>query len=131
MPDGKTVLVIDDEADLRGLLELTLSGRGYRVVSAASGKEGLIKAQGERPDVILLDIMMEEMDGWEVLKLLRVDETLRDIPVLMVTARSELKDRVRGLQEGAVDYITKPFDREMLVARIETAIAGERGGGVP
>ncbi len=132
MSEARTILVIDDEADLRSLLELTLSGHGYRVVTAASGKEGLIRAQEDPPDVILLDIMMEEMDGWEVLKLLRLDEATRSTPVIMVTARVEVRDKVRGLQEGAIDYITKPFDRKALLARIEAVQGtGDGAGGAP
>ena len=123
MSEAKRILVIDDEADLRSMLELMLSGHGYQVVTAASGKEGLIQAQSAPPDVVLLDVMMEEMDGWEVLKLLRLDEVTCDVPVIMVTARAELKDKVRGLQEGAIDYITKPFNKDELLSRIE-AVSG-------
>jgi DNA-binding response OmpR family regulator len=129
MSEAKTILVIDDEADLREMLELVLSGNGYRVITAVSGKEGLIRIQAESPDLVLLDIMMEGMDGWEVLKLLRLDEATRAIPVIMVTARAELRDKVRGLQEGAVDYLAKPFGKEDLLAKIKAALEGK--GGAP
>jgi DNA-binding response OmpR family regulator len=79
----------------------------------------LTRAQIEKPDLVLLDIMMPQMDGWEVLKLLRVDEETAHIPVAMLTARTEAKDRVQGLQEGALDYICKPFSLQELLGRVE------------
>ncbi|HEX9732525.1 MAG TPA: response regulator [Thermoanaerobaculia bacterium] len=106
---GKTILAIDDEADVLSFLKLVLEKRGYRAVTAANGTEGLIRAHVEQPDLILLDIMMEEMDGWETLRLLKLDETSREIPVVILSARAEPRDKIRALQEGAVDYITKPF----------------------
>lgn len=109
------ILVVDDEPDVLRMLQVVLSRRGHTVVTASNGMEGLVTAQGERPSLILLDIMMEGMDGWEVLKLLKLEEATRDIPVVMLSARVEARDKIRGLQEGAVDYITKPFSvRDML-----------------
>lgn len=109
------VLVVDDEEDVINVLRLVLSKSGYDVITAASGMDGLMRAQSESPDAILLDIMMHEMDGWEVLKLLKLDDATRGIPVVILSARVEPKDKIRGLQEGAVDYVTKPFAvREIL-----------------
>jgi DNA-binding response OmpR family regulator len=116
----KKILVVDDEDDILHFLELVLREKGYDVVTASGGHEALTKAQLEQPQLILLDIMMPQMDGWEVLKLLRVDEETADIPVAMLSARTEAKDRVQGLQEGAIDYICKPFSLQDLLVKIET-----------
>jgi DNA-binding response OmpR family regulator len=117
---SKKILVVDDEDDILHFLELVLREKGYEVTTASGGHEALTKAQLERPNLILLDIMMPQMDGWEVLKLLRVDEETADIPVAMLSARTEAKDRVQGLQEGAIDYICKPFALQDLLMKIET-----------
>lgn len=130
----RTVLAIDDEPDLLDFLKLVLEKNGFRAVTAANGTEGLIRAHVEQPDLILLDIMMEEMDGWETLRLLRLDESSRDIPVVILSARAEPKDKIRALQEGAVDYITKPFSVRESLEKIrailddvdEAAVIGER-----
>jgi DNA-binding response OmpR family regulator len=119
----KKILVVDDEDDILQFLELVLREKGYDVVTAAGGQEALTRAQIEKPDLVLLDIMMPQMDGWEVLKLLRVDEETSDIPVAMLSARTEAKDRVQGLQEGAIDYICKPFALQELLDKIGTIFA--------
>ena len=116
----KKILIVDDEDDILHFLELVLREKGYEVVTASGGHEALTKAQVDRPDLVLLDIMMPQMDGWEVLKLLRVDEGTSHIPVAMLSARTEAKDRVQGLQEGAIDYICKPFSLQELLGKIET-----------
>jgi DNA-binding response OmpR family regulator len=125
----KKILVVDDEDDILHFLELVLKEKGYEVVTAANGHEALTTAQIEKPDLVLLDIMMPQMDGWEVLKLLRVDEETANIPVAMLSARTEAKDRVQGLQEGAIDYICKPFSLQELLGKIEAIFSqmGERG----
>jgi len=115
----KKILVVDDEDDILNFLELVLGEKGFDVVTASGGQEALTKAQLERPDLVLLDIMMPQMDGWEVLKLLRVDEDTAEIPVAMLSARTEARDRVQGLQEGAIDYICKPFSLQELLGKIE------------
>ena len=125
----KKILAIDDEADVLDFLELVLQRTGYQVVTAPNGTDGLIRAHVERPDLILLDIMMEEMDGWETLKLLKLDEASRDIPVIIVSARTEPKDKIRALQEGAIDYITKPFSLRESLGKIEAILATSDGDG--
>jgi DNA-binding response OmpR family regulator len=115
----KKILVVDDEDDILHFLEMVLREKGYQVTTASGGHEALTRAQIDKPDLVLLDIMMPQMDGWEVLKLLRVDEDTRRIPVAMLSARTEAKDRVQGLQEGAIDYICKPFSLTELVGKIE------------
>jgi DNA-binding response OmpR family regulator len=123
----KKILCVDDEEDILNFLELVLSEKGYDVVTASGGQEALTKAQMERPDLVLLDIMMPQMDGWEVLKLLRVDEETAEIPVAMLSARTEARDRVQGLQEGAIDYICKPFSLAELLGKIEAIFVQTEG----
>jgi DNA-binding response OmpR family regulator len=109
------ILVVDDEEDVLDVLRLVLAKSGYEVLTATSGMEGLTQAESQLPDLIVLDIMMQQMDGWEVLKLLKLDERTSSIPVVILSARVEPKDKIRGLQEGAIDYVTKPFAvREIL-----------------
>ena len=111
----KKILVVDDEEDVIEVLRLVLGKKGYEVIAATSGMDGLTHAEEALPDLILLDIMMHQMDGWEVLKLLKLDERTAGIPVVILSARVEPKDKIRGLQEGAIDYVTKPFAvREIL-----------------
>jgi CheY-like chemotaxis protein len=104
-----SILVVDDEPDVRRMLQVILDRNGYEVQGVSSGLEALMAVNDGTPDLILLDIMMEGMDGWEVLKLLKMEERTRGIPVVILSARVEPRDKIRGLQEGAVDYITKPF----------------------
>jgi DNA-binding response OmpR family regulator len=124
---SKKILIVDDEEDILNFLELVLREKGYAVETASGGHEALTKAQIERPDLVLLDVMMPQMDGWEVLKLLRVDDATASIPVAMLSARTEAKDRVQGLQEGAIDYICKPFSLQELLGKIEAIFAQVEG----
>ena len=121
----KRILIVDDEADVVDVLRLVLSKSGYEVLTATSGMDGLMRAQSDPPELILLDIMMHQMDGWEVLKLLRLDERTASIPVVMLSARVEPKDKIRGLQEGAIDYITKPFAVRDIVGKIAAILGSE------
>jgi two-component system alkaline phosphatase synthesis response regulator PhoP len=125
---NKKILVVDDEDDILHFLELVLEEKGYDVITASGGHEALTRAQIDKPDLVLLDIMMPQMDGWEVLKLLRVDEETTRIPVAMLSARIEAKDRVQGLQEGAVDYICKPFSLQELFEKIDAIFQQAAGG---
>jgi CheY-like chemotaxis protein len=108
-----TVLVIDDEAVVRGLMQRFLSKEGFRVLTAASGEDGLRLAREQRPDAITLDVMMPGMDGWTVLSSLMADSELGDIPVIMLTI---LDDQRMGYALGASEYLTKPIDRERLIS---------------
>ena len=104
------VLVIDDEAPIRLLCRVNLEAEKMGVLEAADGITGLDLARGEKPDVVLLDVMMPGLDGWRVAEELLEDERTRGIPIIFLTARAEFRDRVRGLDIGGVDYVTKPFN---------------------
>jgi DNA-binding response OmpR family regulator len=123
---GKKILLVDDEEDILDFLELILEEQGYSVIKANSGREALAAEKKHRPELIMLDIMMPEMDGWEVLKLLKADEEVTHIPVAMLTARTEMKDKIQGLQEGAIDYICKPFATKELLDKLEIILAQVR-----
>jgi DNA-binding response OmpR family regulator len=104
------VLVIDDEAPIRLLCRVNLEAEGMAVLEAADGPSGLEKARSDRPDVILLDVMMPGLDGWRVAEQLIDDPRTTRIPIVFLTARAEFRDRAKGLDIGGVDYITKPFN---------------------
>ncbi len=104
------VLVIDDESPIRLLCRINLEAEGMEVLEAADGPSGLEAARVERPDVILLDVMMPGLDGWQVAEELLVDDRTEAIPIVFLTARAELRDRARGIDLGGVDYVTKPFN---------------------
>jgi len=114
----RTVLVVDDDPEIRELAGLILEGGGYAVRKAGSGREAIESAAETAPDLILLDVNMPDMDGWEVLRLLKAHEVLRDLPVVMFTVKLEFRDKVHALQDGARDYITKPFASDELLGRV-------------
>jgi DNA-binding response OmpR family regulator len=104
------VLVIDDEAPIRLLCRVNLEAEQMEVLEAADGPSGLDVARAERPDVVLLDVMMPGLDGWRVAEALLEDDRTNGIPIIFLTARAEFRDRARGLDIGGVDYVTKPFN---------------------
>jgi DNA-binding response OmpR family regulator len=116
----KKILVIDDEFEIVELTKMILEKEGFAVIGADSGMNALTQLQDLRPDLILLDVNMPEMDGWEVLKVLKADDATARIPVILFTIKSEVRDKVHGIQGGAYDYITKPFSYDELVSRIQT-----------
>lgn len=120
------ILVIEDEPDLRAGIKHNLELEGYRVETAADGKEGLRKAQGQRPTLILLDLMLPGMPGLEVLRHLR--ETGQETPVIIVSAKGQDRDKVAGLELGADDYVTKPFGLSELAARIRAVLRRTQAG---
>lgn len=113
---AEKILIIDDEENTVNLTAMLLERKGYEMIKAYSAEEGLRKAYRYQPDLVLLDVMMPEMDGYEVCKKLR---ELSDVPIIFVTAREDSRDLVRGLEIGGDDYVTKPFDNEELIARIK------------
>jgi DNA-binding response OmpR family regulator len=122
------VLIVDDEAPIRLLCRVNLEAEGMQVLEAADGIAGLEAARAERPDVILLDVMMPGMDGWQVAESLVDDEATSHIPLVFLTARAELRDRAKGLELGGVDYITKPFNPVELASVVEDLLERVRRG---
>jgi DNA-binding response OmpR family regulator len=116
---AKTILVIDDKKELRTLVKSYLTEEGFHVVEAADGQEGLYVARHEKPDLVILDLMMPEMGGYEFL---RVHKQERDTPIIILTARVEESEKVLGLELGADDYVTKPFSMRVLTARIRAVL---------
>jgi len=116
---SKTILVVDDKANIRTLVREYLTEQGYRVIIADNGQNALYTARQEKPDLILLDIMMPEMDGFEFIRRFRKES---EAPIILLTARLEESDKVVGLELGADDYITKPFGMRELAARIKTVL---------
>lgn len=119
---AQTILVAEDQEHIRSLIAYKLKNSGYSVITVADGVEALKKAQETRPDLILLDVMMPLMTGFEVLARLKQHEQLKSVPVLLVTAQSQEDEVVRGLELGADDYITKPFSPHELAARVRTVL---------
>jgi DNA-binding response OmpR family regulator len=120
-----TILVADDEEDLRELVTYRLTRSGYDVISAVDGQEALELASERVPDLMVLDVMMPRLDGYELTRKLRAEEALRSIPVILLTARSQETDVDRGFEVGADDYLKKPFNPDELVARVR-AVLGRR-----
>jgi DNA-binding response OmpR family regulator len=121
------ILIVDDEADIRELVRLNLELDGHAVVAVESGAEAVEYAVGEQPDVIVLDVMMPQMDGWEVLGELKTspDPLVQTIPIIMLTARADDLDRIRGGIEGAIRYLTKPFSPSELRREVTSALEGD------
>ncbi len=121
MPDAQ-ILVVDDEPDILSVLVYHLSREGYRVTTAVNGQGALTTAQAEQPDLIILDLMLPGIDGYEVLQRLRRGERTSSTPVILLTARREEDERVKGFEVGADDYITKPFSARELTLRVEALL---------
>lgn len=116
------ILIVDDEKDLVDTLRLSLESDGYNVIGALSGNEAIEKAHAEIPDLVLLDISLPDMDGYEICGRLKHDPLTRLVPIIMLTGRGGLIDKIEGLEKGADDYITKPFNIHELRARIRTVL---------
>jgi two-component system phosphate regulon response regulator PhoB len=128
--DRGLVLIVDDERDLRTLLDFNLKQAGWRTAQAETGAEALARARALQPTVIILDLNLPDVSGMDVCRLLRADETTRELPILMLTARGAEEDRVQGLEVGADDYLPKPFSIRELVLRVD-AVSRRRKGAVP
>jgi len=116
---AKKILVVDDGADLVKAIEIRLKAKGYEVLTAFDGEEALTRARRESPDLIILDIMLPKINGFKVCRLLKFDEKYQKIPVIMLTAKTEEGDKTLGEETGANEYITKPFEWEDLMEKIE------------
>mgnify|MGYP000569065657 CR=1 FL=1 len=115
----KRILVVDDELDLVETLRFSLELEGYEVLVAYNGEDALHLARNENPDLILLDVMLPKMDGYKVCRLLKFDARFRHIPIFMLTAKTQEKDRMIGEQTGADEYITKPFEMDDLMKKVK------------
>lgn len=125
----KKILCIEDEPEMIDLIRLILSRRGFKVQGASGGAEGLQMLREDPPDLVLLDLMMPDMDGWEVYQQMKADEKTRDIPVIVVTAKAQSIDRVLGLHIAKVDdYISKPFSPQELLASVDRILGSKPNG---
>ena len=120
-----SVLIVEDDRNIAQLLQMYLEKEGYAVTSAEDGNQGLAKFQAIKPDLVLLDVMMPGMDGWAVCKAIRAES---QVPIIMLTAKSQTDDKVQGLRDGADDYVTKPFEMKEVLARIEAVL--RRSGSI-
>jgi len=126
--NNKTILVVDDEKNIVQLAKLYLTNEGYEVRASYSGQEALDAVKSNRPDLVILDLMMPGLDGWEVCRRLRKED---DIPIIILTARSDDVDKIVGLELGADDYVTKPFNPRELVARVKAVLRRYSVGAHP
>ncbi len=130
---AKTILVVDDDSDTLTLIGLTLQRRGFEVIKAQSGQQALNLLAHDRPDLVILDVMMPQMDGYEVCREIKADPRTADLPVIMLTAKAQTQSQLEGFRVGAIDYITKPVHPQDLVARIQTVLerteSAQRPGG--
>ena len=120
------ILIAEDEPYIYRMLEFRLNSLGHEIIRAVDGAEALELAARENPDLVLLDVMMPVLDGFQVLRRLKSDDETKGIPVIMLTAKGQEKDIVTGIEAGAVDYITKPFSFAELIARINRALTSTR-----
>lgn len=123
------ILAVDDDKNILRLVQANLERQGYQVVTAVDGKDALQKVDEERPDLIVLDVVMPQMDGFEVLQTLRRNPATRDIPVIMLTGRAEEADVFRGWQSGADMYLTKPFNPLELISFVKRIFKSQSEGG--
>lgn len=125
--DSQQILCIEDEPEMIDLIRLILNRKGFEVSGANGGKEGLDSVRKNKPDLVLLDLMMPDMDGWEVYQQMKADETTRDIPVIVVTAKAQSIDKVLGLHIAKVDdYIAKPFSPQELLNSVDTVLSRKK-----
>lgn len=122
MSDNHTILIVDDDPAILMGLTLKIKRHGYQVITARDGNEGIQKVKDHKPDLVLSDVMMPYPDGFEMRKTLRQDTELAAIPFIFLTARTDVQDSLRGFREGADDYISKPFDPDEVLARIDAVI---------
>ncbi len=118
----KKILVVDDEPNIVKLVSFILSSNGYEVIEASLGAEGVKKAKAEKPDLIILDVMMPKMDGFEAAKKIKSSVATKDIPILMLSSKAQFEDKMKGIDSGAMDYVTKPFDKQELLEKVKECL---------
>jgi two-component system alkaline phosphatase synthesis response regulator PhoP len=121
--NSKKILIVDDEADLVETVRFPLEMEGVSVLVSYNGEDGLNKARRESPDLIILDLMLPKLDGYKVCRLLKFDEKYKHIPILMLTAKTQKKDKILGMETGADEYITKPFEMDELLEKVKTYLS--------
>ncbi len=126
---GKKILVVDDEPQIVNLISLRLKESGYEILTAGDGQTALQKAREEKPDLIILDLMLPKMDGYKVCALLKADMRFNKIPIILLTARGQETDRVIGQEVGANAYITKPFQATILLNKLKGLLGEESSHG--
>jgi DNA-binding response OmpR family regulator len=119
----KKILIVDDEVDLVETIRFPLELEGFQVLAAHNGEEGLNQARSENPDLILLDLMLPKLDGYKICRLLKFDDRYKHIPIFMLTAKTQEKDKILGKETGADEYFTKPFDIDELIAKIKSNLS--------
>jgi len=117
--EKKRILIVDDEKDIVESVQFSLEFEGFECLVAYDGEEALLKAKSENPDLILLDIMLPKINGYQVCRLLKSDEKYKHIPIIMLTAKAQESDKFWGMETGADDYMTKPFELEKLIQKIQ------------
>jgi len=122
---GKKILVVDDETDILETVKMRLEANGYNVLTATNGNEGYKKAKTESPDLIILDLMLPGLDGFQICRLLKFDENYQHIPIIMLTARSQEEDKMWGEKVGADYYLTKPFKSQELLEKVKEFLGGK------
>jgi len=121
----KKILIVDDEADIIEILQFVLEAEGFECITAFDGEEGLKLAKEAHPDLIILDVMMPKINGYKICRLLKYDSKYKDIPILMITARSQEEDKVIGEETGADEYITKPFNVDYVAQRVKSFLGSK------
>jgi len=121
----KKILIVDDEVDLVETIRFPLEGEGFNVLASYDGEDALNQARKENPDLILLDVMLPKLNGYKVCRLLKFDERYKHIPILMLTAKTQEKDKTLGKETGADEYITKPFDIEELLVKVKSYLSSK------
>ena len=131
IPMSQRILVVDDDKQIVRVLKAYLEQEGFRVLTAYDGEMALHLIRSERPDLVVLDLMLPKRDGWDITRIMRADPTLAALPIIMLTARVEDTDKIVGLELGADDYVTKPFNPREVVARVRAVLRRARGEAVP
>ena len=127
MAEKKKILIVDDEPFIVETVKFSLEQAGYECLTAYDGIEAVKVTRGQMPDLILLDIMLPKMNGYKVCRLLKFDENFKHIPIIMLTARTQEKDRAIGMETGADEYMTKPFEMDDLIGMVERYLSGSGG----
>jgi len=125
---AKKILLVDDEPHIVIMLENRIRQAGFEVITASDGQTGLEKARKEKPDLIILDVMLPKLDGYKVCRMLKFDEKYKHIPIIMFTARAQEEDKKMGETVGADGYITKPFEPQVLLGKIKELLAAKKSG---